>query len=182
MRSPAAQQVVYFLVAQIPVQNDQPSIVHDMSVFLSHQLPDWWRERTREHDARWLWMRPIRSGDQVARHAAGVHFLVIEISVQNDQPSIVHEMSVFASHQLPDLRGERTRKHDARRFDGLPTCARAYQIINALAVILPADRHNELLVLRQTKHRAGFGPCQQQSLNRVCDKSRPPSGFAANLA
>jgi hypothetical protein len=92
-------------------------------------------------------------------------------------------MSVFASHQLPDLRGKRTRKHDARRFDGLPTCARAYQIINALAVVLHADGHDELLVLRQTQHRTGFRPCRRQKwLNRVCYKPRPPSSFAANLA
>jgi hypothetical protein len=46
-----------------------------------------------------MWLKAIRSSDQVARRAAGVYFLVAQILVQNDQPSIVHDMSVFVSDQ-----------------------------------------------------------------------------------
>jgi hypothetical protein len=96
-----------------------------------------------------MWLKAIRGSDQVARRAAGVYFLVAQILVQNDQPSIVHDMSVFVSDQLPDFSRQHARKHNARRFDGLPARTRAYQVINSLAMVLKTDGHDELLVFGQ---------------------------------
>src|SRR5262249_14428633 len=98
------------------------------------------------------------------RREAGIEILVAEISVQNDQPPIIHEMSVFVTSQVPDLSGQLARKHNACRVGGLPERTRAYQIIGSLPMVLrPMDMMS-------------FLSSGSRSIDRALDRAGSDSG------
>ena len=128
-------------------------------------------------------MRSIRGSNQVPRREASIELVVRQISVQNDQPSIVHEMLIFFRHQFSYLIRQLTRKHNARWFGGLPTRARPYQVVDALAMILHPDRHDELscagkLSIAQALERVGSdGSSIGSAMKRALFPALPPTSL-----